>query len=521
MDLENKPLDGASYEHLKRSLEQYERFIDKAPIAIAVHKNGKLMYVNEAAVRMIEAESEKQLIGLEIAKIVHPDSQKLAYERMKAIYEGKKLFTNPVVEKFVTLKGNVIHVQVISQLFMFNGEKAVQVMCINITDKIRSEEIIRESEERFRMLTDSAPVLIWMCNEHKDCTYVNKPWCDFTGRKLEQELKRGWTQNVHPGDAQSVRELFGKAFDSRSRVTLEYRLKRHDGVYRWMAVEGTPYFSAAGTFLGYIGTSIDVTDRKDAMAELEKIKSELELRVDKRTEELTKANQELARSNKELEDFAYIASHDLQEPLRKISSFSNLLVTKYKGDLPENAQTYINSMQKASIRMGNLINDLLAYSRVATHVLPFKKVNLKKVVEDVLDDLNTRIEQTNARITVDGLETVYADSSQMRQLFQNLISNALKYRKKETPPKVSITSKHQETFCIIRVKDNGIGFDEKYTDRIFTIFQRLHGKSEYEGTGIGLAICKKIVQRHNGEITARSKLGKGSTFIIKIPYRQK
>ncbi|MFW6358548.1 MAG: PAS domain S-box protein [Chroococcales cyanobacterium] len=251
-------------------------------------------------------------------------------------------------------------------------------------------------------------------------------------------------------------------------------------------------------------------------------------------EQETQQREELARSNTELHQFAYVASHDLQEPLRKIQAFGDRLTSKFGNVLNEQGQDYLERMQNAAGRMQILINDLLSLSRVTTKAQPFIPTNLNEIVAEVLGDLEIRIQQSQAQILVADLPTIEADPIQMRQLLQNGISNALKFHSPNIPPKIEIESQlldvpSQKSLsktgvpqqCRLTISDNGIGFDEKYLDRIFNAFQRLHGRSEYEGTGIGLAICRKIVERHNGSITATSTPGQGTTFIVTLPVKQR
>lgn len=233
----------------------------------------------------------------------------------------------------------------------------------------------------------------------------------------------------------------------------------------------------------------------------------------------------LRRSNQELESFASIASHDLQEPLRKIEAFGDRLKQRYQATLGEDGQMYVERMQSAVKRMRALINDLLDYSRVTTKARPFAPVALGEVLAGVLSDLQMRIENSGGEIVVGRLPTIDADATQMRQMFQNLIANALKFHRPGIPPRVEVTatatkSPSGESRVAIRVADNGIGFDMKYAERIFGIFQRLHTRAEYEGTGIGLATCRKIVERHGGTITARSSPGEGATFVVDLPVHQ-
>ena len=287
--------------------------------------------------------------------------------------------------------------------------------------------------------------------------------------------------------------------------------------------------------------------------ELQDVHSELEDRVAARTAELSQANaklteeiaerrraeedlqrfaDELERSNRELQDFAYVASHDLQEPLRKIQAFGDRLHAKCGEALSEQGQDYLRRMQNAASRMQSLITDLLMFSRVTTQAKSFTLVDLGQVTREVVSDLEVHIEALGAQVQVGELPTIEADPMQMRQLVQNLISNALKFHRLDVSPVVTIEARGFEaepsqstelaaspSLCQLTVSDNGIGFDEKYLDRIFTVFQRLHGRSAYEGTGVGLAVCRKIVERHQGCITARSRPDQGAVFVVTLPYR--
>ena len=231
---------------------------------------------------------------------------------------------------------------------------------------------------------------------------------------------------------------------------------------------------------------------------------------------------ELERSAEELTNFAYIASHDLQEPLRKIIAFGDRLAGKFGSVLNETGRDYIDRMQKSAIRMKSLIDSLLHFSRVTSHSTPFQQVDLNEVISEVLSDLEVQIERTKGRVEVDTLPNVEGEKFQMHQLFQNLISNGLKYHSDERAPVIKIKyAGFDNDLEEIYIEDNGKGFDEKHLDRIFRPFERLHGHSEYSGTGMGLAICHKIVTHHKGQITAKSQPNKGSTFIVKLPGKQK
>lgn len=270
-------------------------------------------------------------------------------------------------------------------------------------------------------------------------------------------------------------------------------------------------------------TRSELKKREKLEERLIKMNERLERRVRERTAKLEELNGQLNRSNRELQDFAYVASHDLQEPLRKIQAFGNLLEQEYGSKL-DDGKDYLDRMRNAAARMSDLISDLLSFSRVTTQVRPFVPTDLGQVVEEILSDLETRLADTGGTVEVGDLPVVDADPMQMRQVFQNLVSNALKFHKPDAAPVVTIGASAKTVNgvrCVaIEVSDNGVGFDEKYLDRIFAVFQRLHGRDQFEGTGIGLAVCRKIVERHHGTVTARSKPGEGATFVILLPLRQ-
>ncbi len=248
--------------------------------------------------------------------------------------------------------------------------------------------------------------------------------------------------------------------------------------------------------------------------------------LDRTGKTLAQQTQELARSNAELEEFAYVASHDLQEPLRKIQAFGDRLKGKCGAELGNQGRDYLERMQKAAERMQNLINGLLTLSKVTSKANPFALVNLADTADEVISDLQLRIEQVGGRVEIRDLPTIEADPVQMRQLLQNLIANGLKFHKEGEQPWVRVYAQRLsgetpvDELCQIIVEDNGIGFNQKYSDRIFIGFERLHGRGEYEGTGIGLALCRKIAERHGGHISARSTPGQGSTFIATLPVSQ-
>ena len=378
---------------------------------------------------------------------------------------------------------------------------------LRLLDRQSLEDKLRASERHFQGWFQDAPVACHEVDRDGIILCVNQAECELFGFSAGEMIGRPIWEFMAPEDREKTRAgLLQRIADEQPLVPLEREYKRRDGSSVIMEIHQKRIRDAAGRPTGLRTFLLDITQRKRAETEL-----------------LEQADK-LARSNGELEQFAYVASHDLQEPLRKIQAFGDRLKTKYEGGLGPEGLDYLTRMQNAAARMQILIQDLLALSRVASNSKPFAPVDLNEVVRTVVSDLEMRIRDTSGRVDLGPLPVIFGDRGQMAQLFQNLIGNGLKFRKPGEQPVVSIHAKFltlqqdDSNGWQIVVEDNGIGFDEKYRERIFQIFQRLHGRNEYEGTGIGLAICRKIVDRHHGSITANSSPGRGAKFTITLPH---
>lgn len=369
---------------------------------------------------------------------------------------------------------------------------------IDITERKQVENALKESEIRFRTMADATPLMIWVTDTTGLMNYVNQGWCDFLGMSAAEVIASGMRDAVHPEDISKSVGAYRDAFAEKTGFEVTCRLMRADGTYRWLMNKGAPLFSACGEFTGYIGSSMDVTEARQAQEELRLYAARLE------------------QSNRELEQFATIASHDLQEPLRKVKMFSEMLAEHASDE----GKDYAERVRKAICRMQDLISDLLLLSRVNRKGKPFRKLDLDKVLANVLNDLEVIIQETGASITASPLGQIQADEKQIEQVLQNLIGNALKFRRAGIQPVIRIQGESLGKEVEIRVEDNGIGLNEIYAERIFEPFERLHGKGQYPGTGMGLAICKKIVERHNGTITVESQPGAGAAFILRLPKKQ-
>jgi two-component system, chemotaxis family, CheB/CheR fusion protein len=407
-----------------------------------------------------------------------------------------------------------------------NKQERILLAIEDITEHKQAEKLIEERENWLRNMANNVPVMIWVANAERNFTFLNNTWIEFTGRSLTQETGIGWMEGVYKDDLERLISVYNTSFNQKQPYEIEYRMRRHDGEYRWVLNRAVPSFTD-GKFTGFTGSVTEVHDKR-------LLNEELEHRVQERTLELQDANRNLERSNNELQQFAYVASHDLQEPLRKITTFSNRLREKYSEPLPDTAKEYVEKINQASERMRRLIDDVLNFSRMVRSSKEFVRTDLNEVFQDVIRDYDLKIQEKNAVVNVGRLPVMQAIPLQMHQLFQNLLSNALKFTAKDVAPEINVlcdlaTAEELQPYprltpslkyYKIAFKDNGIGFSQEYADQVFVIFQRLNDKEEFSGTGIGLALCRKIVRNHGGEIFAESEEGKGTTFYIIVPTEQ-
>ncbi|MDA2923427.1 ATP-binding protein [Acidobacteria bacterium AH-259-L09] len=360
------------------------------------------------------------------------------------------------------------------------------------------EEALQDSEARFRHLFDEAPVGYHELDSQGYITSVNRTELEMLGYTLEEMLGRAvWEFVVEKEQSREAYEAKIAGTKPPGRA-FERTYKCKDGTTVLVLIEDHLLRDSEGRILGMRSTLQDITERKRA------------------EEALAQYAQDLKRSNEDLEQFASVASHDLQEPLRMVTSYLQLLERRYQGKLDSDADEFIHYAVDGATRMHRLIEDLLAYSRLATRSKDFELTDSQAVFKQVVADLRKAIQESNAGVTHDSLPTLMADETQLTHVFQNLIANAIKFRR-DRPPEVHIGAERKEGEWLFSVRDNGIGIDPEGAERIFVIFQRLHGRDEYSGSGIGLAICKTIVERHGGRIWVESAPGKGSTFYFTIP----
>jgi PAS domain S-box-containing protein len=371
--------------------------------------------------------------------------------------------------------------------------------CTDIEDQKRLQDESRRSSERLEIALEAGRMGAWELDVASGTVSWTSSLAIVYG--LDPNQTNGPISTlekfVHPEDLESVRTTVRGAIANIEPFRFEFRIIRPDGSTRWLEARGR-VMGSGGRAVRAMGVSVDITDRKE---------------IDK---ELARRAEELVRSNKELEQFAFVASHDLKEPLRKIAGYAELIQSRYQSKLDEKGERFLNYLQDGVKRMDAIIGDLLAYSRAGRSGQKREAVDTAELVKEVLDDLESALVESKATVHVKDLPPIYANRTQIRLLFQNLIANGLKFHG-PNPPDITVSAEREAEHWRFAVKDNGIGIDPQYHERIFEIFQRLHTRAEYPGTGIGLAICKKIVETYGGRIWLESKLGAGSTFFFTLP----
>jgi PAS domain S-box-containing protein len=392
----------------------------------------------------------------------------------------------------------------------------------DIHDQLESEKLHKQSEEQLKQLSDFMPQIVWTTDSRGYHDFFNGRWYEFTGLSFEETKDTGWSLVLHPDDYDNTWKKWSHSLQTGDLYETEYRMKRADGVYRWLLARAMPLRNENNEIVRWFGTCTDIHDQKIAS-------DILELKVNERTRDLQEANSYLHSINEELRQFNYVASHDLQEPLRKIMIFAERIKAQDYNQLSESSRSSLERMSVSAERMSILLKDLLDFSSTQREEL-FIQVNLNDTIKDIENDLELMIAQKSAVIQKEELPTLKAIPLQMHQLFYNLINNALKFTTPNQQPVVRIQSARvtpqtarewalspDHNYYHLIVTDNGIGFEPEFKDRIFILFKRLHSQQTFQGTGVGLALCKKVVENHQGQIWAESEPGQGATFHILLP----
>jgi len=515
--------------HANQIIEENE---DKLNLIIAASELGMWEFdverneaiVSDRAYEILGFSGEKNLTTEQLSAHYHPEDEEMRQAAIhKASETGILQYQARLIHKdksihWIEVKGKVISNE--------DGKPKKMIGTIrDITNEKRFQQDLVEREEKFRLLADFMPQHVWTTDTMGTTNYLNQSVQKYSGLNDEQLKGNSWLQIIHPDDQDETVARWSESLKSGEEFLFEHRFRNANGEYRWHLSRALPQKNSQGEIKMWVGLSNDIQDQKIFM-------DKLESKVRQRTMELNQKNEELEKLNKELQSFIYISSHDLQEPLRKIQTFSSRILEKDSSSLSDIAKSHLKRMQNSADRMQNLIQDLFAYTRTNAQERKFEKVNLNSIVKEVENIFSEEIEQKNASIVIANKISLCVILIQFRQVMINLISNSLKYAKKDQPLEISIDCKvgygqvfhvegllDQVKYAHIRISDNGIGFSQEDSSKIFEVFQRLHGKEEYSGTGIGLAIVKKIIENHDGLIIANGQPDKGATFDIYIPER--
>jgi PAS domain S-box-containing protein len=355
------------------------------------------------------------------------------------------------------------------------------------------DDDLRKERERFRFMAESMPQKIFTATPQGDVDYFNRQWLEYTGLSFDQIKDWGWTQFIHPEDVEENVRIWQQSIATGAPFHFEHRFRGADGKYRWHLSRAHAMRDVNGNISMWISSNTDIHEQKEK-------------------------EEALRTANDALQQFAYSASHDLQEPIRNVAVYSEILAQRYHSVLDADGQQFLGFLKEGGRRLALLVNDLLAYTKAGTAELTEAPVDSSAVLKHSLASLAEAIRESDAKVTYDGLPEVYMGEAHLQQVLQNLISNALKYRD-QNPPRIHISAIGRGPVWYFSVEDNGIGIDPQYKEKIFGVFKRLHHDRNYSGTGIGLAICQRVVERYGGRIWVESEPGKGSTFFFTVPRR--
>lgn len=618
-----------SYPDHKRSImldnidDKFEKIFRHSPVAMALADavEYKTIDVNTAF---------EQLYGYSKYEILGKTSRDIQlYTDMK---QREQIIT--FLRSNIPLKNYEVNVQrktgekrtiLLSMEFLeIEGKNCILSVSQDITYRKQAEEALQASEDRFRIMADSSPYMIWVNDSEGKVQFVNKTYLEFFGVSTEQLLQENWLPLIHPGDKDWYIDEYFVAVKERSTFKAECRVKHATGEWRWIHSQGEPRFTTDGEYIGHIGSSNDITENKILEESLRRNEQKYRglftslqegflltelvysdegevvdfryIEINPATEKITgikledvigktarqvipdlneeliklyaqvastgesfrheiyepflnqyhenfifspekdkvavlfsditerKISQqrleqtlsELRRSNEDLEQFAHIASHDLQEPTRMMMSYAQLFNLKYGKELDETARLYLKFMTEGASRMHMLINDLLKYSSLTARQGELNNVDCNLILRDVLTDFSLSLKEGDVQISAERLPVIKGNITEIRQMFQNFIQNSIKFRS-ERQPEIKIACEKQNSHWLFSISDNGIGIEKELHHKIFVIFQRLHDHDKYPGTGIGLALCKKIIERHGGNVWLDSEPGKGTTFFFTLP----
>lgn len=515
--------------------DKFRELIKQAPTGIVVLKGKDLIVdiANDVYANIIGKKLE-ELIGNPLPKVLPQLQGSSVHQNLLKVLTTGSIHTHSELPVPMTINGETeIHYYNSTYQPLYENNKITGVIAIvnEVTQQYLERRIKEKNDEDLKLILETMPHIAYRADAGGKLTYYNKKFYEYSGMSFEHAKGSGWKDIVYPDMFEDVYNAWMRSIATGDEYNYTILLKRaSDNTYRWHLSRAVALRNDKGEITQWVGTLTDIHEQKVFAQKLEAMVNERTQMLNMSNSMLAQKNLELEQSNRELESFNYIASHDLQEPLRKIRTFINMINDKGK-DNP-NFDSYMSKIDSSAYRMSELISDVLTYSRLSSSDDHFEKVSLNDILQQVLGDFEVSILEKGVTVEHDTLPLIDCIPGQLNQLFSNLFSNAVKYSSSNPIIKIKyrqvkrseikvITEDDKDTdFVEISFIDNGIGFEKQYSEQIFKLFQRLHGKTEYSGTGIGLSICKKIVDKHKGFIKAESEPGKGATFTVYLPAEQ-
>ena len=527
---------------------QRDEIFENSPLGILFfNKEGKLIDTNPAALKIIGVKSFDSFKEINIwdnkdIKLRTKELDENKIIRFKAALFPNFRPTNVVFIDWIVTKSNS---GFLVQMKDITAEEQAGInlkKSVNLEIKTRDEldrviEELRNAKEEYRVMAETVPYGVWKTDAKGKPSYASPVFLELLDMVLSDLKESGWINKLPPEDVEPVIRKWAEHAKTGEMMDTEHRIKGADKKYHTILERGLPVRDDKGNIISWVGINLDITERKQIEEKLENALERSEAEVKEVLLKLAEANKalelelishlkskdelkqkvdELKIANEEIQQFTYITSHDLQEPLRTMASYAQLIERRYKGKLDKDADEFIEYMVDGARRMKAMIQGLLEYSRVGTEETS-REFSADIALNSALSSLQFAISECNAEIIRDKLPIINADESQITRVFLNLIGNALKFHKEGKMPKIHISAEKKDDEYIFSVSDNGIGLEEQYSDRIFEVFKRLHAIGEYQGAGIGLAIVKRIIDRHGGRVWVESELGKGSTFYFTLP----
>ena len=510
-DIRDISVRKAAEEKQRASETRYRRLFEttKDGILILDAGTGMVMDVNPFLIELLGF-SHEEFLGKKIWElgffkdiVANRDNFAELQEKEYIRYEDMALETS---------MGRRIEVEFTSNLYLVNHQKVIQCDIRDITERKRAQAALNENEERFRTMANSIPQLAWIARADGNITWYNRRWHEYTGKTPDQMQEFGSDSVLDPAALPLVMERWKTTLETGQPLDIETPLRGADGRFRTFLTRVEPLKDSEGRVVTWFGTNTDVEALKEAEEKVQRLNADLEQRVAERTEQLETAN-------RELEAFSYSVSHDLRAPLRAVNGFAGIVIEDFGPQLPAEAQRCLGLVRDGALRMGLLIDDLLNLSRLNRQPLNKQTMDTAELVRATLAELQPEQGPHPATVIVGQLPPCEGDQPLLKQVWANLLSNAFKYSRNREQPVVEVGCNEQDGEAVYFVRDNGSGFDKRYAHKLFGVFQRLHRAEDYEGTGVGLAIVHRILQRHGGRVWADGAIDQGATFYFTLPRK--